>query len=266
MRSLQPQAFGEGFSRNSSTTVMHIKKPRAPTTPFLKGFDSCWFCNRTQEPYRQLLPVMDRNESTVGSRSHKSFQLRFDIMVYALARYPRGFSRATVMKKTHTSHRTQQRILESLVREGFLSKRQAHVAAGAYYTLVPRKIKNMVSVFNCTTDIPPMMAGKFLPKFNPSIIKDRSNSNAIYQQATLRFDVCFDILTFAVACGKNGFTRKDVMQEIQGVKERSQQRMLAGLVQDGFLKKEEGRGNSGNYYINNTKLEVFFGLLNNIDV
>lgn len=261
MKVLQPQAFGEKRT-NNTFTINKFTKVEQLCTPFLKAFATCRVCDRTAVPYSQYVPENQEGQSGAG-KSYKHFQLRFDIMIYALACYPSGFSRHAIMQKNTSTVRTQQRILQSLVREGFLSKNQPYLFAGVYFKAIPSKLHNMVYAINSTKKSKGIDVSGFLPKYSPTPTASLNDTNKIYQQAIFRFDLSWDILTYAAACGDNGFSRKDVMQNMSFIKERTQQRLLERLVQAGFLIKIPPKNGKGcTYYFNKSKIEPLLKLLN----
>lgn len=261
MKILQPQAFGEKSSTDT-ITINEFTKVEQPCTPFLKAFAVCRICDRTAVPYSKYVPKNQENVSGVGM-SYKHFQLRFDIMIYALACYPSSFSRHAVMQKNKSTIRTQQRILQSLVREGFLSKNQPYVTAGVYFKAVPSKLYSIAYAINSQAHSKNIDANEFLPRYDPVPTDISHDTNKIYQQITFRFDVCLDILTYAAACGNNGFSRKAVMQNMQFLKERTQQRLLENLVKAEFLIKSPPKHGGGcTYHFNQRKTDLLLKLLN----
>lgn len=265
MKVLQPQAFGEKRT-NNTFAINEFTKVEQPCTPFLKAFAICKICDRTVVPYSQYIPENQEGISGPG-KFYKYFQLRFDIMIYALACYPTGFSRHAVMQKNKSSTRTQQRVLQSLVREGFLSGNQPYLTAGVYFKVIPSKLYNIIYAINSQRKSKGIDVRQFLPKYSPTPAALLNDTNKIYQQHIFRFDVSLDILTYAAACGDNGFSRKDVMQNMSFIKERTQQRLLEALVKGGFLTKHKPKyKNMHIYHFKPSKMETLLKLLKTINL
>lgn len=265
MKALQPQAFGE---RSISNTVVINKliKREQPFIPFMTAFAKCRICDRTVTPYSKYVPENQEVLSGIG-KSYKHLQLRFDIIIYALACYPSSFSRHAVMQKNKSSSRTQQRVLQSLAREGFLNKSQPYVTAGVSFKAVPNKLYNIGYAVDKRAYSKDIDVSEFVPRFNPTLAGISGDTNKLYQQTTFRFDVCLDILTYAAACGEDGFVRTDVMQNMQCLKERTQQRLLTSLVKGGFLIKATPKsGNACIYYFKHSRMEPLLKLLNTINL
>lgn len=235
--------------------------------PFVSRFASCRICDRTRNPYSKYLPKHDLNPSHRQNTGYKGFGFRFDILVYAASRYPYSFGRITVMQNVEVSDRTGQRVLQSLVREGFLTKESHLNSIEIRYRFNPNKFALLKKVMNKPQSNIDYRATEYLPIVNVVKLKGIRESNMIYQMTTYQFDFFLELMIFAAACNRDGFKRKDVMLMVNGLTERTEQRIMGNLINDGFLIRGKRRGSvSGVYHFNKSKFSDLKHLLNKIDV
>lgn len=204
----------------------------------------------TRQPNADYLPYSPKKRSGDSNEccyKDRQFMLRFDIITYAAACYPYPFCRLDVMQKLNINERKQQRILRALAADGYLQlhKGVKNNITGANYKLNPKKLEDLNRLLK-TSDIKLRKRGpqisdrhsEYLPK--ASIIDKRDDTAVAtsYSALTTSAEMRFSILTYAAAWYPNSFKRKEAMVNID-VNDRSQQRLLKSLVEDGFLEEEK---------------------------